>query len=313
MPQKLILDVDTGTDDAVAIIIAVLHPELELLAVTTVNGNAPLAMTTENTLRVLGCLDADVPVYAGMPQPLARPDFPVPRAMLAERAGSYLDLPAAKSFPQESHAVDYLINTILSSDGDVAVVATAPLTNIAMALKQRPCVAEAIQELVVMGGTHAIGNITPAADFNVWADPEAARVVFQSGIKQLTLIPLDCTHQAFVSKDHCARLRAMGKPAAQVAATFIEERIEVYQNRPDMQGLDAAPIHDAFAVAALADPTLITTQPLHVDVETMGELTTGRTVIDFHHRSGKPANADVAVRAESAAFSQMLLKTFEGP
>jgi inosine-uridine nucleoside N-ribohydrolase len=311
--QKLILDVDTGTDDAVAIMLAAQHPAFELLAVTTVNGNAPVAMTTDNSLRVLEHIGAEVPVYCGMHRPLARPDFPVPRALLPDRSGSSLNLPAPKSRPQNEHAVDYLINTVLASAGDVALVATAPLTNIAMALSREPKVAQSLQQLIIMGGTHAVGNITPAADFNVWADPEAARLVCHSGISRLTLIPLDCTHQALISREQCRQLRALSTKAALAAASFIEERIEAYGDRSDMRGLDATPLHDALAVAALAEPSLIATSPLHVDVETRGEITIGRTVIDVHHRSGQTPNVAVAMQADADGFFRYIAAALGSP
>jgi inosine-uridine nucleoside N-ribohydrolase len=307
--RKLILDVDTGSDDAVAIMLACRHPALDLLAVTTVNGNGPVDVSTDNTLRVLAFIGQSTPVYAGMHRPLVRPDFPVPRAQVPERAGAVLDLPATTRRPQPAHAVDYLLETVMAASGEVTIVATAPLTNLATAMSREPRFARAVRAIIVAGGTHAVGNVTPAADFNTWADPEAARLVLRSGAERLTLVPLDCTHQALFSRGYAARLRALATPAAAATADLIEERIDAYRARPDMRGLDAAPLHDPLAVAALIDPGLVTTHPLHVDVETKGELTTGRTVIDVHERSGQPPNADVALSVDVVRYLELLMAT----
>ena len=161
-----------------------------------------------------------------------------------------------------------------------------------------------------MGGAHHHGNVTPRAEFNVWADPEAARAVIGSGVRKITLVPLDATHQALVSLDDCARLRALGTPAGEAAARFTERRIQGYDTTQPMARPNAAPVHDALAVASIVDPAVITTQLLHVDVETEGELTVGETVVDTNFRSQREPNVHVALDADEPRFVALLLEIF---
>jgi inosine-uridine nucleoside N-ribohydrolase len=313
VPTKLILDVDTGTDDAVALMLAALHPDLELVAATTVQGNVPVDRCTENSLRVFDAIGAHVPVYEGTPRPILRPDFPVPRASGRESGihGEYLDLPPARSEKQRERAVDFLIDTYMSSAGpDIVLVPVGPLTNIALAMAVEPRIVERIPHMIIMGGGHEIGNVTPAAEFNIWADPEAAKVVLSSGVRNLTLVPLDATHKALVTLDDCRRLRGLGTPAGEATATVIERRIAGYNAYQPMAIHDSAPVHDALCVAAIVDPSIITTQPFHADVETTGELTVGRTVIDTHRRRGMEPNANVALDADGEKFVRLLMETF---
>ena len=226
--KKLILDVDTGTDDAVAVMLAALHPALELVACTTVNGNVEVHHCTDNTLRVLDHIArSEVPVHEGLARPLVRADFPIPRRV-DDRAGKFhgktLPLPEPKSAKRTTHAVDFLIETFRSTTDEITLVPVAPLSNIAAALTLYPKLAELVPEVVIMGGGHAVGNVTPSAEFNIWADPEAAAVVFSAGFRKLTLVPLDATHRALVSRDDCAALGALGTPAGQAAATLIGGR-----------------------------------------------------------------------------------------
>jgi inosine-uridine nucleoside N-ribohydrolase len=313
VPTKLILDVDTGTDDAVALMFAALHPDLELVAATTVNGNVPVDLCTENSLRVFDAIGADVPVYEGARRPMLRPDFPVPRAatMVSGIHGGYLDLPPARSRQQRERAVDFLVDTYMSSEGtDIVLVPVGPLTNIAMAMTVEPRIVERIPRTIIMGGGHEVGNVTPAAEFNIWADPEAAKVVLTSGVRNLTLVPLDATHKALITLDDCRRLRGLGTPAGDAAATVIERRIAGYGASQPMAIPDAAPVHDALCVAAIVDPSVITTAPFHADVETTGELTVGRTVIDTHRRRGLEPTMEVALDADAEKFARMMMETF---
>ncbi len=313
MPKRLILDVDTGTDDAVALMLAALHADLELVAVTTVNGNVSLDLTTENTLRVLDHIGVDVPVHSGMAQPLVRADFPRPREDRSghtEVHGRYLDVPPSRSKVRSTHAVEFLIDTYMAATDEILLVPVGPLSNIGAALSLEPRLAERIPELIVMGGGHEVGNVTASAEFNIWADPEAARVVFASGIRKITLVPLDATHRALVSADDCAALRALGTPAGEASARFIERRIGGYDGSQPMSRAHAAPVHDALCVAAIVDRSIIRTERVYVDVETHGELTVGRTVMDTHHRSGHEPNVDVAFEADERKFVAMLLQTF---
>ncbi len=306
MPTKVILDVDTGTDDAVALMVAALSPDLELVGATTVNGNTAVHNCTENTLRVLDWIGLPgIPVHQGMSRPLAR--APMTQLNPASRIhGDLLDLPpAATARVQPGHAVDWLIETLLASAGDITLVPVGPLTNIATAIKKEPRILEAIPQVVLMGGAHDHGNSTASAEFNIWMDPEAARIVVNSG-RPIRMIPLDATHRALVSLDDCRALRALGTPAGEAAARFIEKRIEGYDATQPMHRAGAAPVHDALAVCSIIDPAVVTTHFIPVDVETGGELSVGRTVCDFRFRSGRPANVHFAMDVDEPSLVRML-------
>lgn len=309
--RKLILDVDTGTDDAVAIMLAALHPALELVACTTVNGNREIELTTENTLRTLDHIGrGDIPVHAGLARPIARLDFPIPRKN-RDPGVHFVELPLApaKSKAQDANAVEFLIDFYRNTTDEVTLVPVGPLSNIAAALALFPKLVDHVPWVVIMGGGHAIGNVTSSAEFNIWADPEAGEMVFAAGFPMLTLVPLDATHKAVISLDQCRTLRASGKPAAEAAAVFIEKRIEGYRSYQRLDNPDAAPIHDALCVAALIEPDIITTSDYFVDVETEGRLTVGRTVLDVNRREGRPPNAHVALDADTGRFGRFVLDT----
>jgi inosine-uridine nucleoside N-ribohydrolase len=303
MSTKVILDVDTGTDDAVALMLAALSPDLELIGATTVVGNCPGVVCTENTLRVFDHIGVDVPVHQGMLEPMVRPDFDRPEESVIH--GRFLDLPIATSKAASEQAVDWLIDTYMASAGDITLVPVGPLSNVAMAIRQQPAILAKLPELVIMGGAHHIGNITSSAEFNIWVDPEAAKVVVNCG-RPIRMVPLDTTHKALISLEDCRKLRQLGTPAATAAAAFTERRIEGYNKYQPMSERDAAPVHDALAVCAVIDPTVIQTEFIAVDVETKGELTDGRTVCDFGARSGKTANVYFALGVDLPKFKEML-------
>ena len=314
MARKLILDVDTGTDDAVAVMLAALHPDLDLIGCTTVNGNVPVAFCTDNTLRVLDHIGrGDIPVFEGLNRPLARADFPVPRR-LSDHSGKYhpdtLPVPPTRLKKQATGAVEFLIETYRAATDEIALVPVAPLSNIAAALALDPKFVDRVPELVIMGGGHEIGNVTPAAEFNIWGDPEAAAMVFAAGFRKITLVPLDATHRALISRDHCRQFAALGTPAGGAAASFIGHRIIVHDEHQKQAVLHTTPVHDALAVGFLVQPSLLTTRHLHVAVETRGELTVGRTVIDTHGRGGHAPNCDVAFDADAEGFAELLLRAF---
>lgn len=306
-PTKIILDVDTGTDDAVALMVAALSPDIELVGATTVDGNTPVASCTENTLRVLDAIGTPhIPVHQGMSEPLARGRMlQVNPTHLIH--GDLLPLPPAVTKVRPGHAVDWLIETYLASAGDITLVPVGPLTNIAAAIRKEPAILERIPEIVLMGGAHDHGNMTPSAEFNVWADPEAARIVVNCG-RPIRMVPLDATHRALVSLEDCAAFRALGTPAGEAAAVMIERRIAGYDATQPMHRAGAAPVHDALAVCAVIDPTILTTEFIPVDVETGGEISVGRTACDFRFRSRKPANVHVAMDADEPKFVRMLLE-----
>ena len=308
MATRVILDVDTGTDDAVALMIAALSPDLELVGATTVNGNTTVDNTTENTLRVFDWIGMpDVPVHRGMSQPLARTQMEQ-RNPARRIHGDLLDLPpATRAQLQPGHAVDWLIETYLASDGDIVLCPVGPLTNIATAIQKEPAILAKIPQIVLMGGAHDHGNMTPSAEFNIWLDPEAARIVVNCG-RPIRMIPLDATHRALVSIEDCQRLRALGTPAGEAAARFTLKRIEGYDASQPMHRAGAAPVHDALAVCSIIDPSIVTTHHIPVDVEVFAELSVGRTVCDFRFRGGRPANVDFAMDADEPKFVRMLLE-----
>jgi inosine-uridine nucleoside N-ribohydrolase len=309
MPTKVILDVDTGTDDAVALMTAALSPDLDLIGATTVNGNTTVDNTTENTLRVFDWIGLpQIPVHRGMDRPLAQKQ--ADQLNRARRIhGDLLDLPAASTARlQPGHAVDWLIETYLASAGDIVLCPVGPLTNIATAIQKEPRILEAIPQIVIMGGAHDHGNTTASAEFNIWLDPEAARVVVNCG-RPIRMVPLDATHRALVSTEDAGRLRALGTPAGEAAAHFVLKRIDAYDaTQPMPHRAGAAPVHDALAVCSIIDPSIVRTEHIPVDVEVDAELSVGRTVCDFRFRSGKPANVDFAIDADEPKFVAMLLE-----
>lgn len=308
MATKVILDVDTGTDDAVALMAAALSPDIDLVGATAVNGNTGVDYTAENTLRVLDWIGmSEVPVFRGVDRPLVRAQPEL--GMAARIHGDLLDLPPVSggAVLQPQHAVDWLIETYLASEGDIVLCPVGPLTNIAMAMKKEPRILDAIPEIVIMGGAHQVGNLTHSAEFNIWLDPEAARVVVNCG-RPIRMVPLDATHRALLSTDDAERLRSLGTPAGEAAARFVLQRIDGYDaTQPVAHRSGAAPIHDALAVCAIIDPTILTTEFIPVDVEVNAELSVGRTVCDFRTRSDKPANVHFATDADEPKFVQMLL------
>jgi inosine-uridine nucleoside N-ribohydrolase len=224
--------------------------------------------------------------------------------------GLELPIPKPHSVRQSKRAVEFLVETYMAATEPIALVPVGPLTNIAMAIKLEPRIVDRIPETIIMGGGHEVGNTTPSAEFNVWVDPEAARVVFGAGLRDVVVMPLDATHRALVSLDDCRLMRESGTPAGRAAADFIDRRITAYDALQPMDTLHTAPVHDALCVAYLVDPTVVTGRRVHVDVETHGELTIGRTVMDTHQVSGREPNAFVAFDADARKFVSMLIETF---
>ena len=297
---KVIMDVDTGGDDAVAMLMAGHAPELELVAVTVVHGNAALPTTLRNTLATLeaGGL-ASVPVYAGAERALQ--DRLPPRGVTQ---GRELSLPEPVMTPQDKHAVDFLIEYYLGTDDETILMPIGPMTNIALALLQEPRLAERIPRIVMMGGAYAEGNVTPSAEFNIYADPEAARVVFRAGIP-ITMIGLEVTAQALVSLEDAEAIRSLGTPASRVAADLIAEEVQWFIDRLGWAG---GQIYDACTVAACIAPDIVTTRPMHVDVELAGELTRGRTVCDISGHHDQPPNVDVGTGIDRERFISLLIR-----
>lgn len=302
MSVPILLDCDPGHDDAIALLLALASPEVELLGVTTVSGNQTLAKTTSNALRVLELVGrTEIPVAAGADRPLVRERF-VAAYVHGESGMDGPALPEPAHEPVGEHAVDFLAAKLLA-DGPATLVPTGPLTNVALLLARHPEAAARIDRIVLMGGAIAEGNVTPAAEFNIWADPEAARRVFTSGL-DVTMIGLDVTHQALMLPEHAERLRGAGPVGTFVAELF--DFFHVYHRKT--YGFAGSPIHDAVAVAHVARPGLVETLERHVAVDTESELCRGRTVVDLWRRTGNEANAQVGVGIEADAFLELLLE-----
>jgi len=292
----LILDCDPGHDDAIALLLALASPELELVGVTTTHGNQTLEKTTDNALRVLALVDRiDVPVAMGADRPLQR-ELHVAAHVHGESGLDGPELPARRSEPVEQHAVDFLVEQMTP---ETVLVAVGPLTNVALALERgiEPA------RIVLMGGAIAEGNMTPAAEFNVWADPEAAQQVFHSGL-DVTMIGLDVTHGALLTPAWADRFRDTGR-----VGTFVADLVEFFKRYHERTyGWDGAPIHDAVALAHAFRPGIVTTERMNVEVELESQLTRGRTVADRWHRTDREPNAHVGIDIDPEAFFELLLE-----
>jgi pyrimidine-specific ribonucleoside hydrolase len=301
VPIPTILDCDPGHDDAIALLLALASPELELLGVTTTYGNQTLEKTTANALRVLELVGrGDVPVSAGADRPLER-ELVVAAHVHGESGLDGPALPEPQAAPISDDAVAFIATSVDDAHEPVTVVATGPLTNVARYLAEHGT--EGVARVVLMGGAIAEGNFTPAAEFNIWCDPEAAAAVLGSGL-DVTMMGLDVTHKALLGPEVEARLRSAGHVGAFVAD------LNVYFTRYHRETYcwDGAPIHDAVAVAHLLRPGLIETRLRNVEIELESELCRGRTVVDLWKRTERPPNAHVGVDLDVEAFFELLVE-----
>lgn len=305
MSRKVILDCDPGHDDAMAILLAHGNPEIDLLAITTVAGNQTVDKTSLNARRVCTVAGIHVPVAAGCDRPLTR-ELKTAAYIHGE---SGLDGPAfgEPTVPLDHrHAVDLLIEFLMQSSGDITLVPTGPLTNIAMALRKEPRIVQKVQEVVLMGGAFTRGNTTPAAEFNIAVDPEAAAIVFGAGWP-LTMVGLDLTHQALATTAVLQRIAALGTPVARIAVELMEFFRETYRRNA---GFDSPPVHDPCAVARVIDPSVMEAVEAFVAIETRGEFSSGMTVTDFSGRLGRP-NVKVATRLNVGRFWDLMVAAIE--
>ena len=297
------MDCDPGHDDALAIALAVLRPELHVLAITTVAGNAGLAATTRNAGRILALLGRDdIPIAAGAERPLVREPW-VPVQFHGESGLDGADLPEPTRPPVDVTAMELAVGILRAANTPVTIVATGPLTNVALLLHVAPGLREKIGEISLMGGSLGEGNTTASAEFNIWADPEAADTVFRSGIP-IRMAGLDVTHQALVLAADVARLDGLGNRAGRVFADLM--RFFAIHHR-ERYGWDGPPVHDAVAVAWLLEPDLVASRRLRVDVEVGDGLTRGRTVADPEGLAGRPPNAEVGVAIDRERLVDVLV------
>lgn len=304
-PRDIIIDTDPGQDDAAAILLALASPdEINVLGITAVAGNVPLALTSKNSLIVCELAGkVDVPVYAGCAGPMTR------KLVTAEHVHGKTgldgpDLPDPSMPLQDLHAVDFIIETLRTRPaGSVTLCPLGPLTNIATALKRAPDIADRIQEIVLMGGAYfEVGNITPAAEFNIYVDPEAADIIFKSGI-QITVMPLDVTHKVLVTP---ARIKALRDQQTKVCAAMAD-MVDFFERfDTDKYGSDGAPLHDPCVTAYLIQPNLFTGRHINVEIETQSELTLGMTVADWWRVTDRAPNAMFMGDVDAQGFFELL-------
>ena len=303
MATPIILDCDPGIDDALAIAFAHGHPDIELAGITTVAGNVGLAKTTVNALAVCEFIGAgSTPVTAGCAGPLLRPALDA-REVHGDSGLGGAVLPPPVAPPAPGHAIDYLIDTLRAAPGEITLVATGPLTNIALAVRREPRLTGWVRDFVIMGGSASRGNVTPAAEYNIWADPEAAAVVFRAGWT-VTMLGLDVTLRTGANAAVQRRMRELGPLGTELLVPALEQ----YRSVREPGG---PPVHDVCAVAWVAAPELFTLVPARVQVEVAGQLTAGMTVTDFELPGDLDGgNALVAVDIDVEKFWNLTLGTY---
>jgi len=300
----VVLDCDPGHDDAMAILLAAASPAIELEAITTVAGNQTLDRVALNARRVCSVAGIDrVPIAAGCDRPLDR-DRIGAGEIHGESGldGVEWDEPSVDLDPR--HGVDLIVELALRQDArPLTVVAVGPLTNVATALDREPRIAARIERISIMGGAIGLGNWTPSAEFNIYADPEAADLVFRSGVP-ITLVPLEATHQALATEPVLARIAALDTPVARMSDALLRYFAETYER---VFGFPAPAVHDPCAVAAVIDPSILDARAMNVTIDLGSELSLGRTVCDVYGTTGRAPNADVAVGLEVDRFWDLML------
>ncbi|MCV0394986.1 MAG: nucleoside hydrolase [Rhizobiaceae bacterium] len=302
--RRIIIDTDPGQDDAVALLLALASPELEVVGITAVAGNVPLSLTERNARKICELAGrSDIPVFAGAIRPMVR-DLVTAEQVHGKSGLDGPDLPEPSMPLQQRHAVDFLVETLMEAEaGSVTLCPLGPLTNVALALVREPRIAPRIREIVMMGGGFFEGgNTTPAAEFNIFVDPHAADVVFRSGIP-LVMMPLDVTHKALTTASRVAAFRDLGtRPAVAVA-----EMLEFFERFDERKyGTDGGPLHDPCVVAWLLKPDLFSGRACNVMVETGSELTMGMTVVDWWDVTGREKNATVMRDIDADGFFALL-------
>ena len=305
-PISLILDCDPGHDDALAIILAAKNPALKLIGITTVSGNGGISKVTFNARRIATLVNLDLPIAEGSGKSLLGA---VEEAtdIHGESALDGAELPEPKVELSNLHAVDLMAKLLRESAEKVTIVATGPLTNVALFLKMYPTLKEKVKEIVFMGGSATRGNRTPYAEFNIWMDPEAADVVLRSGLP-LTMCGLDVTHQALVTKEIFQRLEAMGTGVSKTIIGLLKFFAKTYDEVFEMPD---PPLHDPVAVALLINRNVVKTKKVNVQVELTGSLTRGATVVDLHNKLGESANCEVALELDFSVFWDLMLDAIE--
>ena len=276
--EKIILDCDPGHDDAVAIMLAAINPKIELLGITVVAGNQKLEKTVNNALKVCNHLNLDVPKFEEL-----------------------------KIKAEDKHAVNFIIDTLMNSDEKITLVPTGPLTNIGMAIRFEPRIIEKINRIVLMGGSYQLGNMTPAAEFNILADPDAAHIVFSSGVK-VVMMGLDLTRQASATKEVVEKIKSLNNKASKLFVDLMEFFAASQKN---VFGWSAPPVHDPTTIAYIIDPECIEVKPMFCEIELWSERSYGRTLCDYFGILKKEPNVDVAVKLDFDRFWNLIYENLK--
>ena len=294
---KIILDCDPGHDDAVAIMLAANSPRLDLLGITVVAGNQTLENTRRNALRVVQWLGVNVPVYAGCGRPMIREKITAGDIHGESGLDGPVFPPLTRTLESE-HAVNYIIRTLMASDGDITMVTTGPMTNLAMAMRMEPKIMDKIRRIVLMGGSYTNGNVTPAAEFNIIADADAAYVCFTSGCP-ITMVGLDVTRKVLC---YPAIVERMGKIGNEASRLFVDLMGHFCRTQKEIFGWEGGPLHDPVTIAYLIDPSVLTTKPMNTQIDIRSVQSYGRTNCDYFGYMGLPATADVAIDIDAGRF-----------
>jgi purine nucleosidase len=308
MSKKILIDTDPGIDDSLAILLALASPELTLEGLSVVHGNCSLEQATVNALSILELAQAShISVAQGCELPLVQPSLLAPETH-GDTGIGYAKLPRPQSKPIGQHGSDFLIEKIMSNQGEITLVAIAPLTNIALAIRQEPRIVGALKELIIMGGAiRREGNTTALAEFNTYVDPHAAHIVFHAGIPT-TLVPLDVSYQCILTKSDVDRLLQIDSPLTR----FIADATRFYMEFHDeYQGVEGCVINDPLALALTFAPELCDYQELPVDVDISGGVSMGKTFADFYNYTKKPANMKVALGVRPRDFIELFLERME--
>jgi purine nucleosidase len=300
--RKIIMDCDPGHDDAIAIILAAVQPELEILGITTVSGNAEIEKTTNNALKICDLVSlTDVVVSKGASEPLIRVRETAP-GIHGDSGLDGPELPEPSRSWSKEHGSDTIVRLIKESKEPVTILPTGPLTNVALALSKAPEIKDNIEEIVLMGGG-TFGNWTPTAEFNIWADPEAAKKVFDSGIP-IAVMGLDITHQALATKEVIDQVNKIDNKVAKIVGELLVFFASTYK---EMFDFDGAPVHDVLTVAYCVAPELFKMKEVNITVETKGEFTAGTTLIDLHGVTGREINARFGLELDVEGFWKLMI------
>lgn len=305
--KDILLDCDPGHDDMVAIMVALAHPGINLRGITTVAGNQTGDKTAINAAKVLTlCRATDVPLVRGSDVPIVRP-LTIAASIHGVSGLDGADLPDPEIEPRAGHAVDFLESVLMESETPITLVPTGPLTNIGLLLRKQPKVREKIERICLMGGAVREANFTPGAEFNIFVDPEAAQIVFESGIP-ITMVGLDVTNRAMLSMGDIDAITARGGPASRIVGPLLRFFAGTYE---EVFGISGAALHDALAMLAAVEPDVITTEKYHVDIETAGTHTRGQTVVDLFGVGGGEPNADVAMDLNLERFKEVIQQSID--